>query len=124
LRPADQSGEIVRTLFVGPDGAFHLANVPRNSYVLHVKGVGYLATNVSADASGGDVTGVSAMLRVGDVDGDNDDDLDDLGILALAFNTTPGDPLYDARADLDGDGDVGLDDLGLLALHFNETGDP
>jgi hypothetical protein len=48
----------------------------------------------------------------GDVDGDRDVDLSDLGALLASFGLEPGDPWYDPRADVDGDGDVDLSDLG------------
>ena len=51
---------------------------------------------------------------VGDVDGDDDTDLSDLGILLAAWDSSPGDDNWDPRADLDGDGHVGHGDLGIL----------
>jgi hypothetical protein len=51
---------------------------------------------------------------VGDVDGDGDTDLSDLGILLVAWDSTPGDPNWDPPADLDGDDDVDSSDLGIL----------
>jgi len=109
---------------VGPNGVFSIANIPRDAYTLHIKGAKYLATNVTVNASNGNVTGVTAFLRAGDVDNNNAVDLDDLGLLALAFNTVSGASFYDARADLDGNNAVDLDDLGLLARNFNVSGDP
>lgn len=54
----------------------------------------------------------------GDLDGDGDVDLADLGILLAAFDTVDGDPSYDPAADIDGDGDVDLADLGTLLAAF------
>lgn len=51
---------------------------------------------------------------VGDVDGDGDVDLSDLGILLAAWLSEPGDPNWYPGADLDGDGDVDQSDLGIL----------
>ena len=50
--------------------------------------------------------------------------LDDLGLLADAFDTAPGDSLWNEAADLNCDGVVGLDDLGILAYNFDTAGDP
>jgi hypothetical protein len=57
-------------------------------------------------------------LCEGDVDGDNDTDQSDLGILLASFELPPGDPLFDPRADLDGDGEVGSTDLGILLADY------
>jgi hypothetical protein len=54
----------------------------------------------------------------GDVDGDRDVDLSDLGALLASFGLEPGDPWYDVRADVDGDGDVDLSDLGALLAAY------
>jgi hypothetical protein len=54
----------------------------------------------------------------GDIDGDLDTDLSDLGILLATYELRPDDPFYDERADLDGDGDVDLADLGELLADF------
>jgi hypothetical protein len=56
----------------------------------------------------------------GDVDGDCDVDLDDLGRLLAAYGTCQGDPDYDLVADLDTDTCVNLSDLAiLLAVYGN-----
>ncbi len=51
---------------------------------------------------------------VGDVDGDGDTDLTDLGILLAAWGSEPGDPNWDPRADLDPTGRINAADLGIL----------
>ncbi len=51
---------------------------------------------------------------VGDVDGDGDTDLTDLGIFLHAWGSQPGDPNWDPRADLDADRHVNVFDLGIL----------
>ena len=71
-----------------------------------------------------DVSGVMVSLPTGDANNDNRVGLDDLGILSNAFDTVPGDSLWDERADFNCDGVVGLDDLGLLANNFDTAGDP
>lgn len=49
----------------------------------------------------------------GDLDGDADVDLGDLGILATAYQTNSG-------GDCDGDGDTDLSDLGALSSHYGD----
>ena len=113
-----------QTVTLGADGSYKLSGVPAGKFDLHIKGAKWLAKNVAAiDTTNGDVSGVSATLPAGDVDDNNSVDLDDLGLLSLAFDTKPGDSLYDDRADLNCDGVVGLDDLGLLSLNFDTAGD-
>ncbi|MCK4873710.1 MAG: hypothetical protein KAS72_13390 [Phycisphaerales bacterium] len=61
----------------------------------------------------------------GDVDGDGDTDLTDLGILLPAYGSLPGDPNWDPRADLDGDGDVLASDLSMIMASWGcPDGDP
>ena len=76
------------------------------------------------DTTNGDVSNANATLQPGDVNDDNVCDVDDLGLLALAFNTVSGDMLWNTNADLNSDDQVDVDDLGLLALNFNTEGDP
>ena len=55
---------------------------------------------------------------VGDLDGDGDTDLADLGILLADFGCAPPGP---CDGDLDGDGDTDLADLGILLADFGCT---
>lgn len=50
----------------------------------------------------------------GDIDGDGDVDLSDLGILATAYQAS-------AAGDCDGDGDTDLSDLGTVSSHYGTT---
>ena len=59
--------------------------------------------------------GVSAGGCVGDLDGDGDTDLADLGILLADFGCAAPGP---CAGDLDGDGDTDLADLGILLADF------
>jgi len=55
---------------------------------------------------------------IGDVDGDGDVDLSDLGALLAAYGTCAGQPRYNLNADFDGDGCVGLSDLAALLANY------
>jgi len=57
-------------------------------------------------------------IRIGDVDGDDDVDLEDLSLLLAAFGSCTGDPAYNTDADFDRDGCVTLADLGELLARF------
>jgi hypothetical protein len=54
----------------------------------------------------------------GDLDGDGDVDLSDLGGLLAAYGTCEGDPAYNPDADLDDSGCVDLTDLAELLAHY------
>ena len=54
----------------------------------------------------------------GDVDGDGDTDLSDLGALLAAYGTSVGHPRYNPSADFDNDGDVDLSDLATLLADY------
>jgi hypothetical protein len=56
---------------------------------------------------------------LGDANGDNVIDFDDLNVVLAAFNTSTGDPDFDATADFDADGDVDFADLNVLVSAFN-----
>lgn len=54
----------------------------------------------------------------GDVDGDGDVDISDLGLMLSAFGACSGDAGYNAGADLDGSGCINISDLGVLLANF------
>jgi hypothetical protein len=116
--------DVVLTASVGPDGKFTLPTVPAGSYTLHVKGDKYLAANVTVDASNGDVTGVTATLRPGDVNNDNRVGILDLGLLADSYLKSQGQTGFNPNADLNGDNKVDILDLGILADNYLKAGDP
>ena len=69
-------------------------------------------TFIESDVSGSPMCGCA-----GDLDGDGDTDLADLGILLADFGCTGG----GCAGDLDGDGDTDLADLGILLADFGCT---
>ena len=128
LRPLDGSvPPAVQTVMVGSNGAFSLTPVVQKNYTLHVKGPHYLATNVNVNASSGDVSGVTASLNAGDINGDNAVDSSDFGLLIGAYGDTynpvsPTAPASDVEADLNSDGSVDSTDFGLLIGSYGQIG--
>jgi hypothetical protein len=124
FRPAS-GAPFTRTANVLPEGAFTLSDIPPNTYDLAIKGPKWLQTVVSGlSVKGQPVSNVTATLRPGDINNDNTVNLDDLGLLADAFDTTPADPDWNANADLNGDGKVDISDLSLLVDSYGTRGDP
>jgi len=71
------------------------------------------ADNLSAECS--------VVLTIpGDLKGDFKVDLQDLVLLANAYNSTPGSAKWNPNADIDGKGVVGLSDLVILAQHYGQ----
>jgi kumamolisin len=124
FRYTDGSGSFTRMLTLSASGAFSLNNVPRGSYDLAIKGSKWLQKVVPVDVTSGPVASLTATLLPGDVNGDNQVDILDLGGLADAFNTSQGQAAFNANADLNCDGKVDITDLGLLADNFGKQGDP
>jgi alpha-tubulin suppressor-like RCC1 family protein len=103
---------------------FHLTNLPRRDYTLRVRGTKWLQFTIPAPLSTDDDFHVDPQLIPGDINGDNKIDLNDLGLLADAFNTTVSSPRWNPNADLNCDYQVNIKDLGLLADYFNMHGSP
>lgn len=57
----------------------------------------------------------------GDANGDGKVDGKDVAIVAKAYNTHPGDPLWDPRADLNGDLKVDGKDVAIVAKNYGKT---
>ena len=79
-------------------------------------------TPVQGDACT-DYPAASFSLHNGDINGDNDVNILDLGLLADAYNASVDETLYNVNADLNGDGVVDIIDLGILADNYNDAGD-
>ena len=123
LHPSDNSSDSVRTVSVAPNGTFQLSNVPRKNYTIRIKGNRYLAAKInSVDASGGDVSGVMALLKAGDANNDNAADIADLLLLIAHYNKTQIGGCYFEAADFDLDGSNDISDLLLLISNYNKLG--
>ena len=102
----------------GPLGRYH-ATLPPANYTLEFSADGYNSETrpVSVTTTSAEVLDVelTPMGCAGDLDGDGDTDLADLGILLADFGCAAPGP---CAGDLDGDGDTDLADLGILLADF------
>ncbi|HEY9059877.1 MAG TPA: dockerin type I domain-containing protein [Pseudobacteroides sp.] len=60
---------------------------------------------------------------VGDINNDSVVNMQDVLIIAKAFNTTKGQPYYDLTCDLNNDGMINMGDILKLAVNFNKSSD-
>jgi len=63
----------------------------------------------------------NVIFRVGgpwDINGDGKVNIIDIVIVALAFDSRPGDPKWNPKADLNGDGIVNIIDIVIVAVHW------
>jgi PKD repeat protein len=85
----------------------------------------YTVTLTVADSIGR-VNSVNALIQVVnrslyDLNGDGTIDIKDISIVAKAFGTQPGDPLWNPIADINGDSIVDIKDVSTVAKHYGET---
>ncbi len=76
---------------------------------------------VVRDGKGWGLSAFFVITLIGDIDGDLHVDYDDFIILAGAYGTSEGDPLYNRDADVNRDGNVDYDDFIWLAGNYGET---
>ena len=99
--------------------------IPNDATIkLRIKGRKWLSTvTPSTSQTDGTYWMPTVLLTNGDCNNDNVVTTDDYLILSDAFDTTVGDPGYDARGDLDGDGFITTDDYLILSDSFDLSGE-
>ena len=80
-----------------------------------LKNAGYQVTMNESEMN---VYGSLAPVLPGDVNGDSKVDGKDIAIVSRAYNTTPSDPKWDARADINGDLKVDGKDIAIVARYY------
>src|SRR5262249_47924096 len=86
LKRASSCGAEEQTVMLDANGGYALT-VPGDTFEIRVKGAKWLAKGKALNINAATMSGLNFSLPAGDVNNDNLCDLDDLGILALAFNT-------------------------------------
>jgi hypothetical protein len=74
--------------------------------------------DLTNNAKSATVTVQSSASLATDINGDGKVDMKDVGIVAKAFGTSPGDPRWNPAADINGDGSVNLFDIALVSKDF------
>jgi subtilase family serine protease len=123
FRPASGTAFSVTTP-LSSTGAFSIAGVPNGTYTIAIKGAKWLQRDLTEVVVSRAVSGLSASLSGGDLNGDNVVDLNDFAILAAAFGSSPSSPNWNSVADINCDGVVDLNDFSILASNFGASGDP
>ena len=93
------------------------------SYRVLAKASTWLTAGVNVTTTSGNATNANVTLLNGDCDNSNYIGTDDYLILNAAFDTSPSDTGWDARADLDGNELVGTDDYLILNKNFDLAGE-
>lgn len=124
FRQSDGTPLFTRSATLSADGGFSIADLPRQNYLIQMKGAKWLAKNIVANMTVGNVTGLSVSLKAGDANNDNSADVLDLDALIQAFDTVPGDLNWNGgAADFNCDGSTDVLDLDLLLRNFDLNGD-
>ena len=105
--------------YTNPEGEFALAVTTGAPAVIRAKHPGYLSRQYTIADPRGLVAIPPTTLRMGDVDGDDDVDLNDLLVVVQAYGSSPP---SDPRADLNADGRVSEIDLLAVVNNYGFTG--
>ena len=123
---AKQGETVIAETETDVDGLFLLA-LPDGTYTLELTVEGYLKTIIQNVAViNGELVEVSTVdepikMSAGDINGDGNVTITDLGLLANTYGTESGQENYNSLADFNADQKVTISDLGYLANHYGET---
>lgn len=122
-----QGGSLIESQVVhpNPDRSFALNTRRRGTFDLYVVGSHWLVRKypspiIITDAGLADI---EIDLINGDCDQDNEVAIGDYAILSSAYNSSLGDPNFEASADLNGDEAVDIADYAILSSNYGLVGD-
>jgi len=112
-------------VYVKANGTFSFPSALKGTFDVAVKGSHWLRKTLHGVVFPGHgyVSGLSASLVNGDVNGDNTINLADLTAVSAAWRSTPGSANWNPNADLNGDGAVNLADWMIVAQNWRMSGD-
>jgi len=98
---------------------FDTTPVPKGDYTIKayahpITGENYVENNLLID-------GWIKETIQGDVTGDGQVNILDISLVAIAFGTKRGDPMYNPTADINDDDQVNILDISTVAIHFGEV---
>lgn len=113
---------ITRTLTLTNDGSYNIENIPQGEYDIAFKASHWLRKTVLNTSINEDTT-LNVTQVNGDVDGDNNVDVQDQELLKKANGSTPNSHKWNSNADLNGDLKVNKIDLEILKSNLGLIGD-
>ncbi|MBX7135655.1 MAG: hypothetical protein K1X67_23555 [Fimbriimonadaceae bacterium] len=121
-----QGGNVVDSgpLTVGSGGQYAIQTAVLGNSDILIKASHWLRrAQINVNIVPGGVSGLNFSLTNGDSDGDNEVGIGDYAVLSSAYNSSNGDPNWDATADLNGDDAVDIADYAILSANYGLTGD-
>jgi parallel beta-helix repeat protein len=107
------SGSSTTTTFVWNTSGFAKGNYVISAYAWPVPGETHTADNRLID-------GTVHVGIAGDMNVDGIVDMTDIGLIALAYGSGPGDPRWKPNADITGNGFIDMTDIGYAALNYGK----
>lgn len=98
-------------------------SLPAGNYTVGMKASHWLRKSVVASLTVAGPNQVTAALKNGDCDGDNEVGIGDYALLSAAYGSIPADPNWAQEADLNGDGAVDIADYAILSANYGLSGD-
>ncbi len=122
FRPTSGAASTLVSTVLDAGGNYTLNGLAPDTYDVAIKGAKWLQKVVTGVNANAPVTGLNATLLAGDVNNNNNVDVDDLTLLLNVYNSTLGDGTYTDAADLTCNGLVDVDDLTVLLNNYNVRG--
>lgn len=112
-------------VILGTDGSFTFQTGLRGEFEILAKASHWLrkrrAGTITITSSG--VSGLAMTLLNGDIDGDNEIDIQDYAVMSSAYGSSPGSGNWIAQADLNGDLAVDIADYAIISVNYGLSGD-
>lgn len=106
------------------DGSYSFqGDLGPGTYTVKAKSPHWLTKSAGLVTIGSVNTGLNFSLINGDIDGDDETGIGDYAVLSSSYNTSLGDPGFEANADLNGDDAIDIADYSILSANYGLIGD-
>lgn len=106
------------------DGSYSFqGDLGPGTYTVKAKSPHWLTKSAGLVTIGSVNTGPNFSLINGDIDGDDETGIGDYAVLSSSYNTSIGDPGFEANADLNGDDAIDIADYSILSANYGLVGD-